>query len=233
MRRNKVVVITGATRGIGHALAEQFIAAGHPVAGCGRSAERIASMRARYRSPNLFDVVDVSDDAAVAAWARAVIANLGPPDLLLNNAAILLPETVIWKVSASDFSSIVDINVKGVAHVCRHFLPAMIERGTGVVVNFSSGWGRSVDAGFGPYCATKWAIEGFTKALALELPASMAAIPFSPGMVDTDMLKLAFPAESREYSDPRSWAARAVPCLLRLGPRDSGKSLSLQENSIQ
>lgn len=225
MSTRKIIALTGATRGIGRALAERFVALGHTVTGCGRSRDRIDDLAARFGSPHRFAVVDVADDGAVASWAADIMAALGAPDLLINNAAILLPESPTWTVSAADFSRIVDVNIKGVAFACRHFLPAMIARGSGVVVNMSSGWGRSVDAGFGSYCATKWAIEGFTKALALELPPSMAAIPYSPGMVDTDMLREAFPREAHEYPSSEEWAERAAPQLLAFGPRDSGKSL--------
>ena len=68
----------------------------------------------------------------------------------------------------------------------------MVERGKGVIVNLSSGWGRSVSPEVAPYCATKWAIEGLTKALAEELPEGMAAVPLNPGVVDTDMLRQAY-----------------------------------------
>jgi len=63
-------------------------------------------------------------------------------------------------------------------------VPAMVRRGQGVIVNFSSGWGRSTDAGVAPYCATKWAIEGLTQALAQELPPGMAAVPLNPGIIN-------------------------------------------------
>jgi len=98
----------------------------------------------------------------------------------------------IWKISAKEFSEVIDVNIKGVANVLRHFLPAMVERKSGVIVNFSSGWGRSTAAEVAPYCATKWAIEGLTQALAQELPAGMAAIPLNPGIINTEMLQSCF-----------------------------------------
>ena len=79
-----------------------------------------------------------------------------------------------------------DVNIKGTVNVIRHFVPAMVERRRGVIVNFSSGWGRSTRAEVAPYCATKWAIEGFTQALAQELPPGMAAVPLNPGIINTE-----------------------------------------------
>jgi len=169
----------------------------------------------------------VRDDAAVAAWARKVLTEGGPPDLLVNNAAMCNELAPLWKVPADEFDRIIDINIKGVAHVVRHFLPAMIERGSGVVVNFSSGWGRSVSPQVAPYCATKWAIEGLTRALAQELPQGLAAVPLSPGVIDTDMLRVCFGDEAAEYPKPERWVRQAVPFLLQLGPKDNGKSLTV------
>src|SRR5438552_145986 len=117
------------------------------------------------------------------------------------------------------------VNVMGVANVLRHFLPAMIERQSGVVVNFSSGWGRSTAPEVAPYCASKFAVEGLTRALAQELPAGMAAVPLNPGVIDTDMLRQAWADEAGGYPTADRWADRAAPFLLALGPKDNGKSL--------
>ena len=80
-----------------------------------------------------------------------------------------------------EFTRLVDVNVRGVQNVIRHFVPAMVAKRKGVIVNLSSGWGRSTSPEVAPYCATKWAIEGLTQALADELPAGMAAVPLNPG----------------------------------------------------
>ena len=119
------------------------------------------------------------------------------------------------------------INDKGVANVIRRFAPEMVKRKTGVIVNFSSGWGRSVDAEVAPYCATKWAIEGLTQSLAQELPSGMAAIPLNPGIIDTDMLHRSFGNSAKSYPSPTQWAKVAVPFLLALGPDDNGRPLTV------
>jgi NAD(P)-dependent dehydrogenase (short-subunit alcohol dehydrogenase family) len=82
----------------------------------------------------------------------------------------------------------------------------MIKRGQGGIVNFSSGCGQSVDAEVAPYCATKFAIEGLTKALALELPASLSAVALNPGIIDTAMLQSCFGASASGYETPAEWA---------------------------
>jgi len=168
----------------------------------------------------------VADAAAVENWAAEVLRD-GPPDLIVNNAALINRNASLWNVPTDEFSQLVDINIKGVHHVIRAFVPAMVEQRAGVIVNFSSAWGRSVSADVAPYCATKWAIEGLTKAMAEELPSSMAAVALNPGVIDTDMLRSCFGGDASAYSDPSRWARNAVPYLLGLGARDNGQSLTV------
>lgn len=223
----KRIVITGATRGLGKALVEKFVELGHTVAGCGRSATPVAELSQRFGKPHSFAVVDVADDAAVARWAASVLADLGPPDLLINNAALMNRLDKLWNLSAADFDPVIDVNIKGVANVIRHFVPAMVQRKQGVIVNLSSGWGRSTAPEVAPYCTTKYAIEGLSKALAQELPSGMAAIPLNPGIINTDMLRSCWAEGASRYPRPEAWAAKAAPFLLQLGPKDNGKSLSV------
>jgi NAD(P)-dependent dehydrogenase (short-subunit alcohol dehydrogenase family) len=223
----RLVLITGATKGLGEAMAAKFASLGHTVVGCGRQKAAVDELRRRHAAPHRFDDVDVSNDGDVAKWAQAVLAEHGPPDLLLNNAAIVNRNSVMWEVPAEEFDRVIDINIKGVANVIRHFTPAMIERRRGVIVNFSSGWGRSTAAEVAPYCATKWAIEGLTQALAQELPDGMAAIPLDPGIINTEMLRSCFGAGAHRYPDPTRWAEVAVPFLLQISAKDNGEPLSV------
>jgi NAD(P)-dependent dehydrogenase (short-subunit alcohol dehydrogenase family) len=207
-------------------MAEEFARLGHTVVGCGRSEKEIAELRARLDKPHDFVVVDVASDDEVKAWAGEVLRSHGVPSLLVNNAAVINRNARLWEVSAGDFSQVLDINVKGTVSVIRHFLPAMIKAGHGVVVNFSSGWGRSTDAEVAPYCASKWAIEGLTQSLSQEVPAGLAAVALNPGIINTDMLRSCFGGSASSYPTPERWAKAAVPFLLKLGPNDNGKQLT-------
>lgn len=227
MSKNRIVVITGISRGLGRAMAHEFARRGHTVVGCGRSADAVAGLVAELGDPHRCEVVDVTLDRQVAGWARRILKEYGPPDLLLNNAALINRTAPLWELSAKEFSAVIDVNVKGVANVLRRFLPAMLKRKQGVVVNFSSGWGRETDANVAPYCATKWAIEGLTRSLAQELPKGMAAIPLNPGIIDTDMLRSCFGSEAGHYPTADVWAKKAVPFLLGLGPADNGQPLTV------
>jgi NAD(P)-dependent dehydrogenase (short-subunit alcohol dehydrogenase family) len=208
-------------------LAEEFAALGHSVAGCGRSGPAIEELRGSLSQPHTFTVLDVTDDHAARKWAEDVLSRLGPPDLLLNNAAVINRPATLWELSAEEFDQVVDINIKGVVNILRHFVPAMIGRSSGVIVNFSSEWGRSTSPEVAPYCATKWAIEGLTRALSQELPPGLAAIPVSPGIIDTDMLRTCFGAGARRYPGPDEWVKTAIPFLLGLGPKHNGKPMSI------
>lgn len=223
----KRIVITGATRGLGRAMALKFASLGHTVLGCGRSAKHVAEVQRVLPKPHDFAVVDVVNDGRVQAWAERLLKEYGPPDLLLNNAALMNRTAPLWEVPADEFDAVVDVNIKGVANVIRHFVPAMVARQTGVIVNFSSGWGRSTSAEVAPYCATKWAMEGLSQALAQELPRGMATVALNPGVIDTDMLRLCWSDGAAAYQKPEAWAAKAVPFLLGLGPKDNGKPMTV------
>jgi NAD(P)-dependent dehydrogenase (short-subunit alcohol dehydrogenase family) len=223
----KTILITGVSRGLGRALTEEFIRLGHIVIGCGRSEKEIAQLQKQFPAPNDFAVVDVSADEQVAAWAKRVLQSRAVADLLLNNAALINRNAPLWKVSAEEFSRVIDVNIKGVANVIRHFVPAMITRRAGVIVNFSSGWGRSTDAEVAPYCATKWAMEGLTQALAQELPPGMAAVPLNPGIINTEMLQSCFAVGASNYPLANEWAKTAAPFLLKINSTDNGRQLTV------
>ncbi|MBI5425120.1 MAG: SDR family oxidoreductase [Opitutae bacterium] len=218
----KFIVITGVTKGLGRALAEWYIANGHTVAGCGRSAE-ILDLRFTHPAPHDFSVVDVADETKVSIWAAKLCGPDVAPDVLICNAAVMNQPAPLWKVPAQEFNRLIDINVKGVATVIRHFAPPMIARGSGTIVTLSSGWGRSTSPDVAPYCASKFAIEGLTQALAQELPKGMAAVPLNPGVIDTDMLRQAWADGASSYVKPDEWAKTAAPFILQLGPKDNGR----------
>jgi len=222
----KRIILTGVTRGLGRALLDRFVEGGHTVFGCGRSKKAIAALGREHPAPHAFAAVDVSRDDEVRSWVRPILKKHGPPDLLVNNAALINQNAPLWEVSAKEFSDVIDVNIKGVANLIRHVAPSMVERGEGVIVNFSSYWGRSTAPDVAPYCATKWAIEGLTKALANDLPSGMAAVAFNPGIIHTKMLETCFGEDAASYPEPDDWSVAAAAAILRLGPRDNGKSVT-------
>lgn len=221
------IVITGVTRGLGRALVEEFIRGGHTVIGCGRSGDAVFDLRMTHQAPHDFTVLDVAQDTKVSIWAAKVLEHDTPPDFLINNAAIANRLAPLWEQDDREFTKLVDVNIRGVQNVIRHFVPAMVAAKKGVIVNLSSGWGRSVSPQVAPYCMSKWAIEGLTKALAEELPKGMAAVPLNPGVIDTDMLRTCFGDSAGSYEKPEQWARKAAPFILKLGPKHNGQSLTV------
>jgi NAD(P)-dependent dehydrogenase (short-subunit alcohol dehydrogenase family) len=209
-------------------MADEFVRLGCLVAGCGRSAVGIEALCRDHPPRHRFERVDVIDDAQVRDWAARVIDACGAPDVLLNNAAAINRNAPLWEVPAEEFSAVIDVNLKRVAGVIRHFAPAMVARRRGVIVNFSSGWGRETDPQVAPYCATKWGIEGMTRSLAQELPPGMAAVALNPGIIDTDMLRTCFGEAAAAYPSPARWARAAVAFLLSLGPEHNGRALDIE-----
>jgi len=224
--RNRHILITGITQGLGRALALRFSEMGHAVAGCGRNAESLATLKKEMPSGGHLEQVDVSSGPGVKAWSEKVLGEWGTPDLLLNNAAVVNRPAPLWEVPPEEFSSLMDINIKGVYHVLRYLLPPMIAAGSGVVVNFSSGWGRSTSPEVAPYCASKYAIEGLTASLSQELPRGLAAVSLNPGIINTAMLRTAFGSGASAYPEATRWAVMAAPFLLDLSARDNGKPLT-------
>ena len=222
----KLIIITGVTRGLGRALSDQYLKMGHTVIGCGRNAEIIKKMSAKYPTNTDFQALDVSDYESVIIWANRIIKNFGSPDFLLNNAGIMNNNRNLWEVSKRNFSDVVDTNIKGIFNTVKGYVPEMINQNRGVIVNFSSGWGRTTSPKVAPYCTSKWAVEGLTKSLAQELPQGLSAVALSPGVIDTDMLRLCWGKSASEHEKPDTWAQRVAPYILKISSKDNGASIT-------
>ena len=230
--KGKTIVVTGCTKGLGLAMARFFVAAGGVVCGCGRDEKVLEALRVEFGEAHSFALVDVSRDGEVKRWVDLVLEKHGAPDLLLNNAAMINRNAPLWEQAPDEVEQLMQVNLLGVVHVLRHFLPAMIRSGRGVVVNFSSGWGRCTSSDVATYCASKWGIEGLTQALAQDLSqagASVAAVALNPGMIDTQMLRRCFGSSAGHYPRAEEWVQSAGPFLLSLGMRHHGRSLDVPD----
>jgi NAD(P)-dependent dehydrogenase (short-subunit alcohol dehydrogenase family) len=227
MTPRRHIVVTGTSRGLGRALVQPFVDLGHTVSGAGRSASAAEAFNQIHGAPHRFSSVDVGDARQVDLWATDVLAANGPPDLLLNNAGAINRGAPFWEIDAEAFDTVIRTNVTGSANVLRSFLPAMIAAGQGIIVNFSSGWGRHGAADVVPYCTSKFAVEGLSQALADELPKGLAVVSLNPGIIHTDMLKRIWGAAASRFPSPERWAQAAVEMLLGLTTADNGKQLSV------
>ena len=204
----------------------EFARAGWKVAGCARDSNRLAALGREVGEQHYFARCDVAEEREVAAFCAGVLERFGSPQLVINNAALINANAPIWEVDSREFSRVLDVNVKGVASVMRQLLPAMLEKKGGVIVNFSSGWGRSTSPEVAPYCASKWAIEGLSQAVAQETAGRVAIVALNPGVINTEMLRSTFGEDASHYPDALKWAALAVPFIASLGLDDNGRALT-------
>jgi NADP-dependent 3-hydroxy acid dehydrogenase YdfG len=115
-----------------------------------------------------------------------------------------------WDVPAEDWKYVLDVNVHGVLNMIRHFVPAMVARNKGFIVNTSSGLGHSSNPNQSVYSTSKWAVESLSKSIALGLPDGCMCVPLAPGVVRTEMnTNAAFPTAAE-------WSAVAAPWILNL-----------------
>jgi len=180
----QVVVITGASRGIGAGMAEQFAAMGLKLGLCARHQPTPPAASTAHCA-----ALDVTDAAAVDAFADAVARELGPIDLWINNAGILEPIAPAREIDPVAFQQLLNINVLGVFNGSRSFIRHRRQHGGGgVLINISSGAALRGVAGWSAYCASKAAVDRFSEALALEeLEAGIRVLAVAPGVVDTEM----------------------------------------------
>jgi NAD(P)-dependent dehydrogenase (short-subunit alcohol dehydrogenase family) len=227
------IAISGCSRGLGNALVHEFIARGHTVSGCARDEVALHELRQQYCKQNdtrkhSFIRADVINRDEVDQWWLTATTNAGLPDVLINNAALMNDPAPLWEIHADEFDQLIQVNVLGVANVLRRFLPLMVQAKHGIIVNLSSGWGRSTAPDVAPYCASKYAIEGLTLALAQELPNGMAAIPLNPGVINTDMLQQCWADGADRYPTATEWARIAAPFILNLNTKHNGQSLTVR-----
>jgi 3-oxoacyl-[acyl-carrier protein] reductase len=166
-----VALATGGNRGIGRAIALRLASLGASVAICGRDAGALAATETELRKVTgrvFSQVADITRSDDVASLIDKTQAALGPISILVNNAGMGMFGPVHEK-SEADFDKTLDTNLKGVFLVSRAVVPHMIRRGGGDIVNISSMAGKSVFAGGGLYCASKWALQGLSGCMAEEL----------------------------------------------------------------
>ena len=222
---SKLVCISGCSKGLGRAMAIEFHSRGWRVAGGARNAEALEKLDKEIGDLCFFQAFDVSKSGEVENFAQSVEENLGVPDLLVNNAGIINKNAPLTQISPEEFASVLSINLGGIHNMIRSFVPRMEKQGHGIIANFSSYWGQSTAPEVGPYCASKWGVEGLSRSLAQELPSGLTSVAFNPGIINTDMLRSCFGETATSYEKPESWVKKAVNALERICPSDSGKTI--------
>ena len=222
---SKLICVSGCSRGLGRALAIEFSCRGWRVAGGARDDKTLDQLRQILSTDNHLQSLDVTNPEQVDCFSEKVVGKLGCPDLLVNNAGVINSNAKLKNVSPDEFAQVLSTNLGGTHNMIRAFLPFMEKEGKGTIVNFSSYWGKSAAPEVGPYCASKWGVEGLTRSLSQELPSGLSAVALNPGIIDTDMLRSCFGEQAAAYETPAVWAKKAADCLIGLRPSDSGETV--------
>lgn len=180
-----LIVITGASSGIGAATARLLSSRGYPLLLLARRLERMEALAL----PNtLCRAVDIRDREAVAAAVREAEAKFGPADAIVNNAGVMLLGEMV-RQDPAEWDSMIDINIKGVLAGIHAVLPGMVARGRGTIINISSVAGRKTFPNHAAYCGTKFAVHAITENLREEVSQSgVRVVVIAPGAVETELL---------------------------------------------
>lgn len=238
--RGKAAIVTGASRGIGAATAEELAKHGVAVVLAARSdgeidavAEKINAAGGRA-SAVACDVARYADVAAAVEHCRRTYGSL---DILVNNAGVIDPIARLADSDPDGWNSVVDVNLKGVYHALRAAIPVMETQGGGVIVNISSGAATSPLEGWSHYCATKAAVLMLTRCVDKEYrDQGIRIVGLSPGTVATDMQRAIKasginPVSRMDFSQhiPPEWPARAIAWLCTDAAREfDGGDFSLK-----
>lgn len=227
----RVAVVTGASLGIGRAAALAFAGAGADLALCarGRELDGVAREAKALGARVLARRCDVTDRPAVRSWLRAAAKRFGHLDILVNNAGMLGPRDALATFPARDFQRTLEVNVGGVLHAIQAALEfSMLKRRSGVIINISSGAGRTGGALGGAYTVSKFALEGLTQVAAADLKDfGISVCSFMPGVVRTRMRAAYAPDEdSMTLRIPETLAAHFLE-LSALAPARTGSCFAV------
>ena len=217
-----IVLITGTSTGIGFATALAFGRAGHKVAATMRNPDRapeLGRVAAKERLPITVYVMDVDADASVADAIGRIVTDLGPIDVLVNNAGIERTGSV-EELPLAAFRAVMETNYLGVIRCIQGVLPAMRQRRSGCIINVASVAGRIACSPFAPYTASKFALEALSECLAQEVkPFNVRVAIVEPGIIDTPMARhISAPQSPSAYPHQRRMAALFTTSLQNPAP---------------
>ena len=187
--QNKVVIITGASSGLGEATAKRLAASGAKLMLAARREDRLKDLVgaiAKSGGTATYQVTDVADRAQVEALAKETLSTYSRIDVLINNAG-LMPLSPLDRVKVEEWDRMIDINIKGVLYGVAAVLPIMRQQKSGHVINLSSVAGHKVFPGAAVYCATKYAVRAISEGLRLESNGEIRSTNISPGAVATEL----------------------------------------------
>ncbi|PRY55777.1 3-oxoacyl-ACP reductase FabG [Glycomyces artemisiae] len=210
---SRTAIVTGAARGIGAATARRLAADGHAVAVLDLAEDQAAGVADDINAKGGKAIAigaDVADEAAATAAVARAAAELGPPQILVNNAGILR-DNLLFKMSAADWDAVLGVHLRGAFLMARAVQSSMVESGWGRIVNLSSTSALG-NRGQANYAAAKAGMQGLTKTLAIELGKfGITANAVAPGFIETEMTKATAERVGVPFADFLAHAAKEVP----------------------
>lgn len=193
---NKIVLITGATSGIGEACAEKFAAAGYDLIITGRRQERLTALQTKLQQQNIAVLplcFDVQDREAVTTVFNNIPAEWKKVEILINNAGLALGRDSFDQADMDDWETMLDTNVHGLLYVTRAVLPYMIAEKKGHIINLGSVAGKEVYENGNVYCASKFAVDALSKSMRIDLlKHGIKVTAIHPGAVETEFSLVRF-----------------------------------------
>jgi 3-hydroxy acid dehydrogenase / malonic semialdehyde reductase len=194
---NKIVLITGATSGIGKACAEKYAAAGYRLIITGRRADRLAALKEELEKTNRIEVLtlafDVQDRDAVAKYLGALPAEWQNIEILINNAGLAAGRDLFDDADMNDLETMLNTNVHGLLYVTKAVLNYMIPRKAGHIINMGSVAGKEVYERGNVYCASKFAVDALSQAMRTDLLRhNIKVTNINPGAVETEFADVRF-----------------------------------------
>jgi NAD(P)-dependent dehydrogenase (short-subunit alcohol dehydrogenase family) len=199
---NKKAIITGASRGLGRALALRFAQEGAAVAICSRNQSAIDAVKDELLALDgdvqvLARECDIANPKQVSEFVEAIVEHFGRIDILVNNAGMLGPRVPIAEYPPREWELVVQTNLNGTFYMTNAVVPVMLKQQAGAILNVTSSVGKTGRAKWGAYAVSKFAIEGLTQVLAEELkPHNITVNSVNPGSLATEMRRQAYPNEN-------------------------------------
>jgi len=235
LKRRKVIVVTGATKGIGKAIVKKLASENYNVVLFGRDKNKLVKLKQRLKKMNSDSLLfsgDVSDEKFVKKSMSKVLKYYGKIDGVINNAGVAYFENFVDS-NLQQFKTQIDTNVIGVYNFCKVAIPTMIKQKDGAIINIVSMSGKNGFVTGTMYAATKHAVMGFSKSLLLEVRKhNVKVITICPGSVETDMIANSpFHKDNVQYLKPND-VAEVVLTALKMPPRALVSDLEIRPTNI-
>jgi 3-oxoacyl-[acyl-carrier protein] reductase len=226
-----IALVTGGDRGIGRAISETLAKEGFDIIIAARDKRAISTQVKRIEALNAKAwgfICDLTDKSQIKKLAKDSMEQAGIPDILVNNAGVAVNKDFATN-SEDEIEGMVGVNLLGLMFCTRAFLPKMIDRKSGLIINISSGAGKSGFPGLAVYCATKFGVIGFTESLAQEVEGEGVRIyAICPGATETEMYHSLYPGEPADFK-PEDVAIEVLELIRNAEKTKPGSAIDVRK----